>query len=176
MDREDSISDLLDDADFQLLEQTIASFNLFEAIGAVRGELRHSDFLAFLFSPSRRHGLGAKLLLTVTRELLAKMPKETRPMSVLELMLSDLDDAVVYREWNNVDILIEIGRIKFVILFENKIGAKAGDGQLARYKKLIEGRYANWKRLFVFLTPDGDLPDDPAYQSLSYATLAKILE
>ena len=35
-------------------------FNLFEAVGAIRGELRHSNFLAFILSPARSHGLGTE--------------------------------------------------------------------------------------------------------------------
>ena len=40
------------------LEALLSQFNLFEAIGAVRMEVRHSDFLAFLLDPAQKHGLG----------------------------------------------------------------------------------------------------------------------
>ena len=39
---EDSLSAVLDDADFQAIHSRMSRFNLFEAVGAVRGELRHS--------------------------------------------------------------------------------------------------------------------------------------
>ena len=58
MDLESKLSDLIDDRDFQRIDRRFGAFNLFEAIGAVRGELRHSNFLAFLLSPTRPHGLG----------------------------------------------------------------------------------------------------------------------
>ena len=79
-DLEDKISDLLDDAGFQEIDQCMARFNLFEAVGAVRGELRHSNFLAFLLSPLRSHGLGALALLRFLRAVLAKIPREQRPI------------------------------------------------------------------------------------------------
>ena len=44
--------------DLARLETELAQFNLFEAIGVVRSEVRHSDFLAFLLDPSQNHGLG----------------------------------------------------------------------------------------------------------------------
>ena len=175
-DIEEKISDLLDDVTFQDIDQRMARFNLFEAVGAVRGELRHSNFLAFLLSPSRSHGLGAVPLLRFIRAVLANAPRERRPIRALELVLGDLDGAIVYREWNNVDLLIEINQVNLIVLIENKIGAKAGEGQLARYKKLTKSKYPTFRHLFVFLTPDGIEPDDSDYTSISYAELAKVIE
>lgn len=175
-DVEEKISDLLDDSDFQAIDRQMARFNLFEAVGAVRGELRHSNFLAFLLSPSRSHGFGAAPLLRFMRAVLANTPRERRPIRALELVLGDLDGAIVYREWNNVDLLIEIKQVNLVVVIENKIGARAGKGQLARYKELIRSKYPTFRHLFVFLTPDGIEPDDSDYVSISYAELAKVIE
>ena len=33
-------------------------FNIFEAMGAVHVEVRHSEFLSFLLDPYQNHGLG----------------------------------------------------------------------------------------------------------------------
>ena len=176
IDIEAKISDLLDDTDFQVIDQRMARFNLFEAVGAVRGELRHSNFLAFLLSPSRSHGFGSVPLLRVLRAILANTPREHRPIRALELVLGDLDGAIVYREWNNIDLLIEIKKVNLVVLIENKIDAKAGEGQLMRYKELIKSKYPTSRHLFVFLTPDGNEPDDIDYVSISYAEIAKVIE
>jgi hypothetical protein len=37
---------LFDDPDFNIVHRRMSPFNLFEAVGAIRGELRHSNFLA----------------------------------------------------------------------------------------------------------------------------------
>lgn len=108
MDLEQRLSDLIDDPDFQAVNRRMGRFNLFEAVGAVRGELRRSNFLAFLLSPSRNHGLGSEPLLRFLRMILAGMPADKRPIRALELIVGDLDGAVVYREWNSIDLLIEI--------------------------------------------------------------------
>src|SRR3712207_3798178 len=42
--------------DLERLEALLDRFNIFEAIGVVRQELRHSDFLAYLFDPRGNHG------------------------------------------------------------------------------------------------------------------------
>ena len=82
---EDQLSKLIDDPAFQTIAGRMARFNLFEALGAFRAELRHSNFLAFLLSPSRSHGLGEAPLLLFLRAVLAKMPPERRPMLKLQL-------------------------------------------------------------------------------------------
>jgi hypothetical protein len=45
---------------------------------------------------------------------------------------------VVHRERDNIELLIEVPSFKLVVMIENKVGSSAGDGQLARYKELVE--------------------------------------
>jgi PD-(D/E)XK nuclease superfamily len=131
---ESALSDLIDDNDFIAPNKRRAHFNLFEALGAIRGELRHSNFLAFILSPARSHRLGTKPLQVFLRALLAKLPTERRPIRALEVAVGDLDDAAVFREVDYIDLLIEIRELNLVVVIENKVDAKAGEGQLARYK------------------------------------------
>ncbi len=172
---EAALNDLVDDGEFHDLDERLARFNLFEAMGGVRAELRHSNFLAFLFSPSRAHGLGALVLEKTLRAILASTPASQRPIRTLELVVADLDDAVVHRERDNIDLLIELRALNLVVMIENKVGAGAGDGQLERYRTLVERRYPNHKRLLVFLTPNGDPPECDGYVSFSYQALASVL-
>ena len=51
-------------------------------------------------------------------------PAADRPVWALELLVGDLDAATVYRERDNVDLLIEIGSLKLTVVIENKIGAR----------------------------------------------------
>jgi hypothetical protein len=44
-------------ADLERLESLLNQFNIFEAVGMVRQEIRHSHFLAFLLNPSASHRL-----------------------------------------------------------------------------------------------------------------------
>jgi hypothetical protein len=48
---------VVDNPELERLEALLDQFNIFEAIGVVRQELRHSDFLAFLLDPHQKHGL-----------------------------------------------------------------------------------------------------------------------
>lgn len=120
---EEKLGALFDDADFNIVHRRMAPFNLFEAVGSVRAELRHSNFLAYLLSPSRPHGLGSRCLAAIIRSILMRIPVENRPIMALELLASDLDDALVYREKDNIDILIEFPSINFVVAIENNVKA-----------------------------------------------------
>lgn len=172
----DKLSDLLDDPDFAAIQQRMARFNLFEAVGAVHSELRHSNFLGYVLAPNRPHGLGPKALQRVLRRILEIVPPGQRPLSTLELLVADLDDAVVHRERDSFDLLIEIGELNLIVLIENKVHSRAGDGQLRRYREILEARYPTRSRLLVYLTREGDAPDDDAYHALSYSALAATLE
>src|SRR5262245_61215508 len=112
-DIEQRLSALVDDPDFQEVDRRCRRFNLFEAVGAVRGELRHSNFLGFLLSPARPHGIGSEFLQRLIRAILAKMPPNRRPVRPLELIVGDLEGAVVHREKDNIDLLIEIKELAF---------------------------------------------------------------
>src|SRR3954465_10560116 len=128
---EGALPGLIDDTDFQSLDARFGRFNLFEAVGAVRGELRHSDFLSFILSPGRSHGLGSLPLQRLLRAILARTPIDRRPLRSLEIAVGDLDGAVVYRERDRIDLLVEVRALKLVVAIENKIRARAGEGQLA---------------------------------------------
>jgi PD-(D/E)XK nuclease superfamily len=175
-DLERKLSVLFDDPDFNAIHRRMSPFNLFEAVGGVRAELRHSNFLAYLLSPSRPHGLGARALITLLRSILMRIPAEKRPIMALELITSDLDDAIVYRERDNIDILIELPSMKFIVAIENKVGSKAGEGQLQRYGERLQASYPDHRRLMVFLTPDATTPDHEDYVAYDYSDLAATLE
>ncbi|PZO20689.1 MAG: hypothetical protein DCF25_06200 [Leptolyngbya foveolarum] len=49
---------IISNPDLDRLESMLSELNLFEAIGIIRQELKHSTLLAFLLSPNEKHGLG----------------------------------------------------------------------------------------------------------------------
>lgn len=61
---------VVDNPELERLEALLAQFNIFEAIGAVRQELRHSDFLAFLLNPQENHGLGDAFIKRLLQKIL----------------------------------------------------------------------------------------------------------
>lgn len=173
---DDQLCSLLDDPDFHEIQSRMSRFNLFEALGAVHGELKHSNFLGYLLAPNRPHGLGSKPLERILRRALEAIPIDARPISTLDLIVGDLDNAIIHRERYAIDLLIEVEELKLVVVIENKVRAKAGEGQLAGYRKRVTTGYPGYRKLYLFLTPAGTPPDDDAYWPLSYSALAQILE
>jgi PD-(D/E)XK nuclease superfamily len=147
-----------------------------QAVGAVRGELRHSNFLAFLLSPHGSHGLSSEPLQRILRGFIGHCPRQARPIGSLKVAVGDLDGALVFRERDNIDLLVEIKELNLVVAIENKVDAKAGEGQLAGYKAFIKARYPGWRQLLVFLTPEGIDPEEDEWVAYSYIELARIIE
>ena len=164
---------IVDDDDLGKLEAMIAEFNIFEAIGAVRSELRHSDALAFLLDPSESHGLGDAFLRRFLQRVLAMAHRA--PASPVDVDVWDLDDAEVRREWSNIDVLILDPSNKFAVIIENKIGSSEHSDQLPRYWSLVEHEFPGWKILGLYLTPDREEPSDERYSAIEYALIAEIV-
>src|SRR5216684_1999823 len=97
---------VVDNPDLERLEALLDQFNIFEAIGAVRQELRHSDFLAFLLNPQQNHGLGDVFLKKLLQKVLVAAYDTSTLVSPIDLDVWNLDQAFVLREWQNIDILL----------------------------------------------------------------------
>lgn len=57
--------------DLEHLESLLYRFNIFEATGFIRQELRHSDFLAFLLNPQGSHSLRDAFVKRLLKRVLA---------------------------------------------------------------------------------------------------------
>lgn len=139
------------------LERYISSFNFFEATGAVRRELRHSDFLGFLFDPKESHRLDDKFY---------------RAFCIKEdLTLSHEPIVTVSREWQHIDILVRDRANKIVLVIENKIDTSEHSNQLQRYREIVDREYADYERRYFYLTKTGEEPSDEAWAILSYVQI-----
>ncbi len=152
------------------LESLLKRFNLFEAVGVVQHELRHSDFLAFLLDPSQNHGLGTIFL----RKFLHALHVKEFDVDSL-----NLNQAYVLREWHHIDILVldEVNRV--AVLIENKIGTGEHSDQLNRYYNDFHSFYPGYQLIALYLTPDGDLPisdTNHVYHAVSYTLVCEIVE
>src|SRR5437016_3899769 len=97
---------VVDNPELEHLEALLKQFNIFEAIGTVRQELRHSDFLAFLLNPQENHGLGDVFLKRLLQKILVATQDAIVPITPIDLDVWSLDHILVLREWQNIDILL----------------------------------------------------------------------
>lgn len=167
---------VIDNPQLDALESLIGEFNIFEAMGAVRQELRHSDFLAFLLNPAEKHGLGDAFLKRFLVRVLSEA--EAPPVLPLKISVTDLTDAIVERESQNIDILIHDAASGLVCIIENKIFSGEHTNQLDRYLQSARHRFNESTIIPVFLTPDGIPPadEDSPYIPFSYGQVSEIMD
>jgi hypothetical protein len=171
---------VVNNAELEQLETLLSQFNLFEAIGAVRMEVRHSDFLAFLLDPSQNHGLGDLFLKRLLQRILGETARAPGGIRPVNLAVKDLSDSTVRREWESIDILCISERGKLAVLIENKIDSTEHGDQLQNYLHKVERSYPHLKTIPLFLTPEAVEPSNPRYIAIDYSwvcdTLKSILD
>ncbi|OOY02671.1 PD-(D/E)XK nuclease family protein, partial [Thioclava sp. F28-4] len=165
----------------KIAEKT-AYFCPFEAVGMVRQEIRHSNFLSYVLDPARPHAFGDHVLKAALVSLLEDDDSDSPKRFWLD---RDLRKAQVYRERHNIDILIELPptgpQAGLLIALELKIDAKEGSQQLARYEEILTQRYTpeRYDHIYGFITPDGRDPStegDGRWSPLSYSDLFERIE
>jgi hypothetical protein len=161
------------DSELHTLVAVLDRFNLFEALGVVRRELRHSDFLAFLLDPVESHCAGNNL----ARWLLEHVAAAHRSaLGGAANWQADEFCPVVRREWQNIDILLTDDRQRLVVLIENKIDSGEHSDQLARYYEQVKRAYPGWQILALYLTPKGERPSHGSYLQVSYRDVVTMIE
>lgn len=175
------VSDFDGTGDLERLEDALSEFNLFVALGAVNAELKHSNFLAWLFDPNGSHGLGDIIIKRLLQRTLFDHTRNAH-VSPVSLDIMDLSDLEVRREWSEIDILLISQENNLAIVIENKIGASESSGQLKKYRERVARDFPNesdggeWKHILIFLTVEGDQASDENYATLSYAAVIDLLD
>lgn len=143
---------ILTDLDFERLDLIMKKANIFSALNIAHYEIRHSNFLAWLLDPNGNHGLSNFFL----KRLIIRLFEDDRALNVHTINIPKLlkSPIFVYREWHNIDILIEFEDT--VIAIENKINSSEHSNQLKRYFKLVEDFFPDKKRVLCYLTPLGN--------------------
>ena len=167
---------------FSKISSYSANFDLFKMMGVRSKELVHSNILAALLNPSYPHGLNYSFLNSFTQGVVNLHLESGLPLP-LSVLISATDQNVrVYRELENIDLVIEYPASKLVIAIENKIWAKEQVNQVARYQEILLTRYPHHRLALVYLSPNGRKPttlnrdsDVPVY-CMSYGEIAKQLE
>lgn len=157
----------LDEDCLRKLDDWTKEMNFFEITGIDMQEIRHSNFLAWLFSAREPHGLGDRVIKSYLKQVI-----HNRDLLYIHKVLDlDFQSFEVRREWNNLDICLVSDKEHFVIVIENKIGAKEGHNQTLKYRAIVDNIYKNYERLYIFLTPEGVNAKDDAWLSSTYSDI-----
>jgi len=163
-----------DNKNLEILESKLNEFNPFNVLKVDEFEIRHSNFLAWVLDPSENHRLSDYVLKKFIKEIIIR--NENKKYSINETMRLDLKDAKIYRELNNIDVLVVSESNKLVVVIENKIKATESKNQLKRYLDCVKEQYPEFKIIPVFLTRYGDEPSEEEYAILSYESVYDILK
>lgn len=137
------------------LEISVDRFNVFDSIGFVGQEVKHSRFLSFLLNPNQNHGLGNLLLVRMLREALASASNTLSP-DFFDVM--DLNETLVHRERHNIDLLLTNESHRLAVIIENKVWSTEHPDQLNRYHEIVRKAYPGWHVFGIYLTPHGSQP------------------
>ncbi len=165
---------IINNKDLEVLEAKISRFNIFEAIGMVRREIKHSNFIAFLLDPSQKHLLGDIFLKRVLTHI--SLNAENLPLSSIEIAIANFNDAEVKREWKHIDLLIYSQINKCVCVFENKVDSSERPNQLENYENTVDREFPDYKKVFIYLTKEGDSASRDNWVVLSYKDLVDIFD
>lgn len=151
-DKEKSLEDFLLHIDcLDELKPWLDNFNIFDVLKISRTEIRHSNMLSWLLNPYENHGLNDSFLRSLIRGIIKNGTfGNAEP---IELMTADLRSVQILREWEDIDILIYTE--EFIIAIENKIDSSEHDNQLKKYREIIENKYKQQKKIYLYLTPLG---------------------
>ncbi len=150
----------------------------FRVLGVEKHEIRHSNVLAWLLSPYETHGLGKWFLVSFLKLLSADGGVQYKDCK------RSVSNCIVYREWQNIDILLVSEEGKWLVAIENKIRAKESFrkengksiSQLVDYQRTLENVFPSFKRCYVFLTVSGENPSEEQWVPVSFHDIVNILD
>lgn len=142
---------------FEDINNNVLDFNILEITGMGNQEIKHSNILGWLFSDAE-HNLEYKILESFLKKIIAL--NEVDNLQDYIYLSKHRKDIIIYREKDNIDLLIvdEANKVLFVI--ENKVFASErtfGDdgGQLQKYEDIVNHKYSKeYRKYFIYLTID----------------------
>lgn len=160
------------------IEAFLNRFNPIKVMRMERMEIRHSAILAWLLDPKESHGFDDKFLKAFLGEALRGQSGLGSPTAI-DVAHADLRDAVVRREWQNIDIFIHSARNAWGFVIENKYDSKQHEGQLSKYLDKVKiglgGEAEGLTVRGVFLTLHGEEPADMSYAPVTYEAICRFL-
>ncbi|MCK4663597.1 MAG: PD-(D/E)XK nuclease family protein [Bacteroidales bacterium] len=170
------LSNLIKDPKLEELSLSLHTPNFFSILNATKTEIRHSNFLAWLMSPNESHNLNTIFIKWFLKEIFSS--EKIDWANEFSLDSFNLHSIKIYREWQNIDILIL--HKDFVIVIENKVDSSEHSRQLKKYSKIVNDSFPKLNKAFVFLTIDGlnpkDEEDASQYISIDYGLIKSLIE
>lgn len=180
---------IFDDEVQNLLEQinnNMMNFNVLEITGMGTQEIRHSNLLSWMFGDNE-HSLGYKIF----DGFLKKVIEENEGNDFIEnlkhyvYLPNKEKNLTIFREKNNIDLLVVDEANKVVVAIENKVYASERSygedgGQLQKYFKHVHSSYnKKYTKFFIYLTIDNSYPSEENQDNWlvsSYQMIGEVIE
>ncbi|OZT77531.1 hypothetical protein CFN03_06225 [Salinicoccus roseus] len=168
---------LMDINELEKVEAQTSKFNVFETLGIVNMEIRHSNVLGWLFSPNEQHGFSDAFIKRFMQEIVQGYEGSGDTLDPLKVLLWDYHDLIVRREWQNIDLLAISESNRFVLVIENKVWSRESKHQLNKYYEIIQDNFPGYHQVFIYLTPFGDEASNPEiWTSMDYSGVMQMIE
>ena len=159
------------------INNTFMDFNILEITGMGNQEIKHSNILSWLLSNSE-HNLDYLILENFLKEVV----QINNHVSLQEYIYLNRvkKDINIYREQDNIDLLIVDEANKIVIAIENKVYANervegSDGGQLEKYEEIVAKQYPNYTQYFIFLTIGLEEPSKSNWLKASHQMIANVI-
>ncbi|WP_313807826.1 PD-(D/E)XK nuclease family protein [Flavobacterium sp.] len=179
------LKELMLDEDFTSLQNLVnEEINLMDILRVSHKELQHSNFLAWFFNPNETHNIGdfalKEFIKIYFKENQFKNLGHETGLSVFDFVQLDFDDLEIRREYKNIDLVFLSEKNQFCIVIENKIYATESNGQLKKYRDIIEKEYPDFKhKIYIFLSLQEQQiseSEQEFYVQLNYEHIIKLIE
>jgi hypothetical protein len=163
------------------INSNVMDFNILEITGMGSQEIKHSNILGWLFDDSE-HNLEYQILDGFLKKVVQEKDNECNKLHEYIYLANKKRDITIYREKDNIDLLIVDESNKIVIAIENKIYAnerKDGEdgGQLNKYENIINKKYDDtYNKYFIFLTIDLEKPSKHIWLKASHQMITSVIE
>ena len=142
---------------FEDINNNVLDFNILEITGMGNQEIKHSNILGWLFSDAE-HNLEYKILESFLKKIIAL--NEVDNLQDYLYLSKHRKDIIIYREKDNIDLLVVDEANKVLFAIENKVFASErifgeDGGQLQKYEDIINHKYSKeYRKYFIYLTID----------------------
>jgi hypothetical protein len=167
---------VVDNPDLERLEVLLDQFNIFEAIGAPWQVSRHSSLLAFLLNPQGNHRLGDQFIKRFLQKAVVSAYDVQVPINAIDLDVWDMDQIIVLRESQRIDILLLDERHRIAVIIENRLTGRSSEALLQRYWDIVSQSHPGWSIIGLYLTPDGEPAPDNRYIPIDYGMISILIE
>jgi len=160
------------------INDDVMDFNILEITGMGTQEIKHSNILGWLFDDSE-HNLEYQILDDFLKKVINENDNKSLDLLKQYLYLPEDKnrDITIFREKDNIDLLIVDEANNIVITIENKVYAKESDTQLLEYEEKIDKTYNDdYDKYFIFLTINLEEPSRKNWLKASHSMIVNTIE